>query len=141
MAFSKLPPMARLWSKSGQTLRLRFKQVMAEIGVTDQVKLNGKGLDLGSLRPGGATWLLQTTENSEMTRRRGRWINLRVMEIYIQEVSSFQFLSALPETARDKVFCLCEFFLQALQSAEDKWAAGIPPQVWFILWRKQVNRD
>ena len=49
---------------------------------------NLRALDLGSLRPGGATWLLQVSEQSEMVRRRGRWISARVMEVYLQEVGA-----------------------------------------------------
>ena len=83
LAFSRLSSKQKLWCRSGQTLRNRFKAVLLELGITPQVQLNGKGLDLASLRPGGATWLLQTTENGELTRRRGRWVNQRVMDIYI----------------------------------------------------------
>ena len=71
LAFSRIAPYQKLWQKSGQTLRLRFKQVMSELGL-GSVRLNHKTLDLGSLRPGGATWILQVTENSEFLRRRGR---------------------------------------------------------------------
>ena len=45
-----------------------------------------KPLTLGSRQPGGATWLLHTTENAEVVRRRGRWISKKVMESYLQEV-------------------------------------------------------
>eukprot|EP00435_Cladocopium_sp_Y103_P038149 s1304_g10.t1 len=72
IAFARLQPHQKLWSKSSQTLRLRFKQLMCELGVGPSVRINGKSLDLGSLRPGGATWVLQTTEDSEFLRRRGR---------------------------------------------------------------------
>ena len=39
-------------------MRLRFKQFLSEMGLAD-VTLNGKPLDPGSLRPGGAMWILQ----------------------------------------------------------------------------------
>lgn len=102
VAFSNLRPNQRLWPQAGQTLRSRFRCVMLELGIDDSVKLNGKGLDLGSLRLGGATWLIQQTEDSELTRRRGRWLNVRVMEICLQEISSFQFLAVLPESLGQK---------------------------------------
>ena len=82
------------------------------------MRLNGKSLDLGGLRAGGATWMIQVTEDSEFVRRRGRWINSRVMEIYLQEISCFQFLSAIPLSDRQKVFSLCNFFLQTVSGAE-----------------------
>ena len=139
LAFSRLQPHQRLWAKSGQTLRTRFKQVLAELGL-EHVKLNNKSLDPGSLRPGGATWILQQTEDSEFTRRRGRWINLRVMEIYIQEVSSFQYLAAIPANSLQEVYQLCDFFPAALHGARNFWMANIPWNVWFLLWHRQVTR-
>ena len=136
LAFARLQPQQKLWPRSGQTLRLRFKQVLEEIGIHSQVRLNGKSLDLGGLRAGGATWMIQVTEDSEFVRRRGRWINSRVMEIYLQEISCFQFLSAIPLSDRQKVFSLCNFFLQAVSGAEKFSAADIPPTVWYILWKR-----
>ena len=56
LAFARLQPQQKLWPRSGQTLRLRFRQVLSEVGI-DLVRLNGKTLDPGSLRPGGATWI------------------------------------------------------------------------------------
>ena len=140
IAFSRLRPGQKLWPRSGQTLRLRFKQVLTELGIQD-VLLNNKRLDLGSLRPGGATWILQQTEDSEFTRRRGRWINQRVMEVYIQEISAFSFLAAIPDNVRQKVYGLSEIFPLVLQNAELFWNAAIPHDVWYLLWRSQVTRE
>lgn len=140
VAFSRLRPSQKLWPKSGQTLRLRFKQVMSELGLKPDITLNGKTLDLGSLRPGGATWMIQQTENGEFVRRRGRWISQKVMEIYLQEISSFQFLAILPPAAQQKIFALCEFFLTALHGAEEFWNANIPASVWFLIWNGPVTR-
>ena len=53
-----MQPFQKLWAKSGQTMRPRFKQLLSEMGLAD-VTLNGKPLDPGSLRPGGAMWILQ----------------------------------------------------------------------------------
>ena len=139
LAFAKLHPLQKLWPKTGQTLRLRFKQVLQAIGL-DTVRLNGKTLDLGSLRPGGATWIIQQTEDGELCRRRGRWINQRVMEIYIQEVSSFQYLSRIPGAIRQKVFGLCDFFPVALRQVDLFRSADIPSTVWFLIWRGQDTR-
>jgi hypothetical protein len=55
-----------------------------------------------------ASWILQTTEECEFCRRRDRWINQCLMEIYIQEVSSFQYLSAIPISSQLKIFFLCD---------------------------------
>ena len=139
IAFSRLQPTQKLWPRTGQTLRQRFKQILMALNL-DSVRLNGKTLDLGSLRPGGATWIIQQTEDGELCRRRGRWINQRVMEIYIQEVSSFQYLSKIPLNIQQKLFGLCDFFPTALNQAERFWSAGIPTNVWFLIWQGQDTR-
>ena len=140
LAFSRLLPAQKLWPWSGQTLRNRFRAILEELGITNDTRLNGKGLDLASLRPGGATWLIQTTENGELTRRRGRWVNQRVMDIYIQEVSCFQFLASLSPTSRSKVLQLCSAFPFLLQHAERLWEAHVPSAVWYIVLKRQVTR-
>lgn len=63
-----------------------------------------KGLDLGSLRAGDASWLIIYSENLDLIRRRGRWLTNKIMEIYVQETSAVQFLSTLP--AESKRFAL-----------------------------------
>ena len=56
---------------------------------------------MGSLRAGGATWLLERSENLELVRRRGRWISSKSVEIYIQESSSAQFVPLLDPAVKD----------------------------------------
>ena len=140
MAFGSMQPHQRLWPRSGQLLRTRFRQVMNELGITPDVKLGKKTLDLGSVRPGGATWIIQKTEDADFCRRRGRWLNQRIMEIYIQEISSFQILAVLPEAAKSKVFALAHAFLPASRFAHDCLTAAIPTKVWCLLWKAQGNR-
>lgn len=82
--------------------------------------------------------MLQQTEDSEFTRRRGRWINQKVMEIYIQATSAFQFLAAMPANVRGKVFDLCHLFPFALKFAKKNWQACIPLHAWYIFWKRQV---
>ena len=118
---------------------LRFKQFLSEMGLAD-VTLNGKPLDPGSLRPGGATWILQQTEDSEFTCRRGRWVNQEVMELYIQEVFAFQFLSAIPTAKLNKVLQLCNIFPEILKGATQLWHADIPSNVWYHLWIGKATR-
>ena len=110
MAFSKLPETAKLWSWSGQTLRQRFRDVLAALLLPLDRRGDLKALDLGSLRAGGATWHLAMTENSEYTRRKGRWLSSRVMEIYVQETSALLFLKRVPAPARERVLCLAALF-------------------------------
>lgn len=47
--------------------------------------------------------MMHTCEDGELVRRRGRWLNSRVMEIYIQEISSMQMLLRLSSAQRDRV--------------------------------------
>eukprot|EP00435_Cladocopium_sp_Y103_P066451 s2135_g28.t1 len=41
------------------------------------------------------------------------------MEVYIQEISAFSFLAAIPEHIRPKVYALCEFFPLAVKGADE----------------------
>lgn len=60
-------------------------------------------INLGLLRAGGASWLLMVSEDSEFTRRRGRWITSKVMDIYTQERWAVQFMPRLPNNTKDKL--------------------------------------
>ena len=59
--------------------------------------------------------MMQTCEDSELVRRRGRWLNQRVMEIYIQEISSMQLLLYLSKSQRDLNFSIAASFPISLQ--------------------------
>ncbi|OLQ07701.1 Muskelin [Symbiodinium microadriaticum] len=121
LAFLQLPKSSRLWPFSNQTLRRRLDCILDRLGIPKSGQ-QGRSLDLGSLRPGGATHLLQLTEDSELVRRRGRWASHKVMEIYLQEVSSSTFIMDLSETAREKVLHLAHLFPGIL--AQDAAASG-----------------
>ena len=75
-------------------------------------------MDLGSLRAGGATFLLLLTEDSELVRRRGRWFAHRTMEIYLQEVSSTVFFPSLHSSVKDRILRLATAFPELL-AADD----------------------
>ena len=74
LAFRQKAPSEKLWPFSGQLLRTRFKQLLSAIGLPAHTFHGEKCLDLGSLRAGGATFLLMLTEDPELVKRRGRWI-------------------------------------------------------------------
>ena len=59
--------------------------------------------DLGSLRPGGATWLLNRTEDSTLVQRRGRWLSFRVMTMYLQEKAVATTVPKLAPEVREKI--------------------------------------
>lgn len=75
MAFLRLQRHQKLWPHSAQTLRTRFRQVLQALNLPTVSQSGNRALDLGSLRPGGATWLLQQYESGELVQRRGRWMN------------------------------------------------------------------
>ena len=133
LAFERMIPSQKLWPLSPSTFRNRFAKLIAALSLDNLEGTRIKPLDLGSLRAGGATWLLQTTEDGELVRRRGRWINTKVMEIYIQEVSSVLFLPRLPKAARDKVLLAAASFPAMLQQALELSSLAIPERIWFSL--------
>ena len=131
LAFSGLAFGCKLWPYSASTLRSRFDAIMSRLG-TDKWEGQGKSkLDLGSLRAGGATWLLQCSEDAELVRRRGRWLNSRTMEIYIQEISSLQFLHKLSSHSRRLLFSLLESFPEVLRQAAALQTSSTPTSAWF----------
>ena len=134
LAFFKLPQNERLWPYSSQTLRNRFKTVLASLSLHVSPSYDLRQLDLGSLRPGGATWLLQTTEQSELVRRRGRWISARVMEVYLQEVGAAKFMNALNADQKEKIYGMAFGFPHLLTKAEQFFRAGVSSTVWFKIF-------
>ena len=94
----------------------RFKQLLAALGLQATTT---KSLELSSLRPGAATWLLTVAENAELTRRRGGWISPKVMEIYVQETSAARFMVDFTPKQRDCIFSLANFFWRFLTNASN----------------------
>ena len=133
LAFRNKASAFRLWPLSPATFRSRFAKLLAALHLDKLDTTNLKALDLGSLRAGGATWLLQTSEDGELVRRRGRWINSKVMEIYIQEVSAVLFLPRLPQATRDRVLLAASTFPAMLAQAEDLVSQRIPESLWFAI--------
>ena len=133
LAFSPLHPLEMLWPMSPQTLRKRFDVLLKRVGASPP-PVNVRALDLGSFRPGGATYMLQQTEDSELCRCRGRWASARVMEIYLQEIAAATFLPLLPKIQKDRIFVFAAGFVSVLEQAQQWKQAGIKQNVWFRLW-------
>ncbi|CAE7219683.1 unnamed protein product [Symbiodinium microadriaticum] len=135
VAFQALGPAEKLWPSSAQTLRTRFRQLC---GALQQLPWGSgsktPGLELASLRAGGATWLLMADEDSELVRRRGRWLTSKIMEIYIQEVSSIQFLPSLKAETKRLVRAALEAHEDVVRKAEFFTATGILPDMWYRLF-------
>ena len=134
MIFEMLPPHQFLWPYSPQTFRNRFRSVLQALQLPLAHTPVLKALDPGSLRPGGATWIMQMTDNGELVRRRGRWQNYRIMEVYIQEVSSLLYLQKIPRQSRDLILEVAAVFGQAVQRADSFLSSAIPTNVWYILF-------
>ena len=141
LAFSFLPKEARLWPYSSQTLRTRFRSLLVGLGLPTGVVEGRRPLDLGSLRAGGATWLLNMSESPDLTRRRGRWLNNKTMEIYVQEASSVLYLSTVSDISRKKIFLLVKAFPEILQRSLQLTAAGVQPHVWPFLFHPAGRVD
>ena len=141
IAFSRLLPEQKLWPFSGQTMRSRFQALLAAYGIQHIPKHLQRGLDLGSLRAGGASWLLFASEDSELVRRRGRWISSRVMEVYIQEVGSLQFLSRLDDSTRQLILQGLALFPWSLNLAVRLFDARVPETIWYVLFKNEADLD
>eukprot|EP00435_Cladocopium_sp_Y103_P034036 s1336_g8.t1 len=130
IVFRDVPSTRRLWPYSGQTMRSRFQKLLDANQLSSLPAPFSRGLDLGSLRAGGASWLLMRSEDSELTRRRGRWITSKVMEVYIQECSALQFLPNLPKATKSLIISGVQIFPWVLQQIDDLQRAKIPEMVW-----------
>ena len=132
--FGALPADSKLWPFSAQTLRNRFSQALEALHLPTTRSGSQRPFDLGSLRPGGATFLLNQTEDSELCRRRGRWISNRVMEIYLQEVLVATYVQRLRPDVRNRISFFAAAFPGALQKALDFLQLGIPQKAWHALF-------
>ena len=126
-----------LWPFSGQTLRTRFRQLLSALKLPTTPAANVRPLDRGSLRSGGATWHLQVSEDAEYTRRKGRWLSFKVMEIYVQESMALVYLKRIPESSKQINFALARAFPSILDRAKQLHAATIPPSLWFKLMQQE----
>ena len=131
-AFGGLQRNEKLWPFSAGTLRRRFKALQGRFGLSSPE--GGAHFDLASFRPGGATWMLQLTENPDLVRRRGRWLSMRVMEIYLQEVQAATYLPSLRADQRAALNQACELFPSILARAIFFTESRIPPQAWYFLY-------
>eukprot|EP00435_Cladocopium_sp_Y103_P039703 s711_g10.t1 len=138
LAFKNLLPGEKLWPASPQTMMKRFQRLLEANSLANLPEGISRGLDMGSLRAGGASWLLLSSEDSELTRRRGRWINTKVMEIYVQEIQALQFLPKLPRAVREHIFLGAELFTGFLQKAHKLNDAGVPPKAWNLLFKNEA---
>ena len=127
----------KLWPYSAATLRRKFSQLLAAVGLQTKVVGGVRPFDLGSLRPGGATWILNQTEDSNLVQRRGRWMSYRVMTIYLQEIAVATTLPKLSPQVRKTIQELNSVFPQVLQKAVRYLSFKIPCTIWYKLFLGQ----
>ena len=78
---------------------------------------------------------MQTCEDSELVRRRGRWLNHRVMEIFIQEITGMQLLLHMSSTQRSFVLGVAATFPLVLEQAQLFQRAKITTNAWYALMK------
>ena len=133
LGFQHLQPSDKLWNMSPQALRTRFKQICNALSLPCAPKKGVLHLELASLRAGGATWLMLTSDDSELVRRRGRWLTPKIMEIYVQEVSALHFLPSLDTEAKRKVFQALDAFPLLVSTTAYLASLQIPEKTWYNL--------
>ena len=63
-----------------------------------------KTISPSSFRPGGATWLSQTSgENLQRTMWRGRWQDLKMLNHYVQELQTINVMSHMDKAATARI--------------------------------------
>ncbi len=134
--YGRLPRDSYLWPFSAATLRKRFGCLLRALDLPSHRENGIHPYDLGSLRPGGATHLLVATEDGELVRRRGRWLSIRVMEIYLQEVQSATYADRLSKSSRAKVEMFSAGFETVLKQAVAFLDSAIPTKAWHSLYQK-----
>lgn len=140
MAFGRLGQKQPLWPYSGQTMRQRFHKLLSANSLGRLPRSFTRGLHLGSLRAGGASWLMAVTDNPDLTRRRGRWITNKVIEIYVQEISAMQFIPNLPLASKRQITNGAALFPWMLEHVQCLHRMQIPASVWPIFFEEAAGK-
>eukprot|EP00435_Cladocopium_sp_Y103_P064764 s777_g26.t1 len=123
-----------LWNRSPSALRRRFSTLARALGLPTTRTAEAVPYDLASLRAGGATFLLNRFEDSELVRRRGRWMSSRVMEVYLQEIVVATHTGSLTKQTRCRVDQLVQAYTKVLQRSVFLLRSQIPSDAWPKLW-------
>lgn len=133
-----LKPHEAIWPGSSSTLRHRLDRVLSKLGLPTKTMNHQKPLTLASFRPGGATYLIGLTEYADLVRRRGHWISLKVMDIYLQEVAASTFMTDIPEGPRNAILTAMEAFPQVLEMSASFFANSFPEKAWNLLFKQSA---
>ena len=115
-------------------LRKKFSILQAALGLDGGKKGDAPPFSLASLRPGGTTYWLQTTEDAEFVRRKGRWLSTRVLEVYLREVTFATYTKTMSKESQSRVNQICKHFNDILLQAIAWKQARIPECAWPKLW-------
>ena len=140
LGFYHLPKEEPLWPLSGSTLRGRLTKVLERLYLPTNPGSIPKGLTLASFRAGGATWLISKSESIELTRRRGRWVSIKVLETYLQEVSASTYMNEVAEEAKQRTIFAMSVFPELLEAAERFSRSKLPSATWFLLFMKAFGQ-
>jgi len=80
------------------------------------------------------------TDNPDLTRRRGRWLTNKIMEIYVQEASAIQFIPHLPKDAKKQISDGAAIFPWMLAHVQSLDRMQMPPTVWPILVQEEATK-
>ncbi len=133
LGFQYLQRHEPLWPFSAATLRQRLNKVLQKLCLPWKAGSKPRPLTLASFRAGGATWLISQCESAELVRRRGRWVSVQTMEIYIQEVMSLTYMADIGEEAKEKVLQAMSHFLEILVATLKFNSMHLPPATWGFL--------
>ena len=136
LGFGELERSDPLWPLSSATLRSRLDKVMTRFGLPTTPKKGLRPMTLASFRPGGATYLIGATECAELVRRRGRWVSMKVMEVYLQEVQSATFMNDIGNESKEKILFAMKAFPEVYSTAVAFACARFPEQVWHFFFSR-----
>ena len=123
-----------LWNRPAAALRKKFGQLQKALGLPTVRDQSTIPYSLASLRAGGATHLLHRFEDAEFVRRRGRWMSMRVCEIYLQEINLATYTNRLSRESREKIEHLLDAYSTVLDRSCFFLRSFIAPDAWPKLW-------
>ena len=123
------------WPFSAAILRRRFSDLLKAVALPTKKIEGRRPFDLGSLRPGGATFMFLEHEDAEGVRRRGRWVSSKVCDIYIQEVMYTTYTEKLTHDTKNLIQQLASAFPRIFNTAIMFLRTAVPPRTWHRLYQ------
>ena len=131
--FRDAHPDSKLWPMSAAAFRSRFDAVLRALQVPAPPKFSPL-VTPGGLRGGGATALWVETEDEQKVRKRGRWMRLVTVEVYVQEVAHHD----LFEKLKPSTISVLQYYSNALPAVLSKAFALMESKVPCSLWYRNL---